>query len=225
MEDWIEYDYNPWILFDQNGKVKSLNTEAQYLLAEVSYQEIFNLAVNHANVTYGFRSTMIDLTFGRFEIFCIMIGYENDEEIAIRLYQKPPQRIEEAHMERLQNCNIYALIDLVVAANSINRDGKIQLDVDPALPEIKLNPDVFIKLMNKMIEMFEPTDLTITMLLKPGESIKFETRRYPIVKITIKGKRSRTVNAGTYKELAGKINSYFVANKEKLSLEMPLIAS
>ena len=31
-QQWIEYDFNPFILFDSSGKIVSLNAEAQFLL-------------------------------------------------------------------------------------------------------------------------------------------------------------------------------------------------
>ena len=34
-QQWIEFDFNPFVLFSSNGKIISLNTEAQYLLGAV----------------------------------------------------------------------------------------------------------------------------------------------------------------------------------------------
>ena len=40
-EDWIENDYNPFILFNANGKIISLNSEAQYLLGAIDIKTIY----------------------------------------------------------------------------------------------------------------------------------------------------------------------------------------
>ncbi len=53
-EAWIEHDYNPFIVFDNSGKILSLNQEAQYLLGEVAHKKIFDIAQAYASMTYGF---------------------------------------------------------------------------------------------------------------------------------------------------------------------------
>ena len=174
-EKWLEYDYNPWILFDSNGRVKTLNQEAQFLLAEVTANEIFELAVTYANQSYGFKTTMIDLEFGKYEFFGIMVGYEDNENIAIRLYQKPPGRISEPHLHKLSSHNIYTLINLAISTSSINRKNGFTTTLDPAFPEIKIDPQSFVKIMNEIIACMEDTDtVDIRLSLKTGETIKFD---------------------------------------------------
>ena len=57
-QQWIEYDYNPFVLFSSNVKVLSLNSEAQFLLGFVTTEELFNLATTYANVSFGFKTTL-----------------------------------------------------------------------------------------------------------------------------------------------------------------------
>lgn len=45
-EAWIEHDYNPFIVFDSNGKIISLNQEAQYLLGEVAHKKNLRYRAN-----------------------------------------------------------------------------------------------------------------------------------------------------------------------------------
>jgi hypothetical protein len=86
-QQWIEYDFNPFILFSASGKVLSLNTEAQYLLGAAEPSVIYKIAMANANATFGFKTTFMELEFGRFKFFGITIGYEDEEQIGIRLYQ------------------------------------------------------------------------------------------------------------------------------------------
>ncbi|MCK4737153.1 MAG: hypothetical protein KAT10_01230, partial [Sulfurimonas sp.] len=63
-QQWIEYDYNPFVLFSSKGKVISLNSEAQFLLGAITTDELFNLATTYANLSFGFKTTFIELEFG-----------------------------------------------------------------------------------------------------------------------------------------------------------------
>ena len=60
-QQWLEYDYNPFILFDANGKIISLNAEAQFLLGNASAQELFKLCTSYASVSFGFKTTFLEL--------------------------------------------------------------------------------------------------------------------------------------------------------------------
>ena len=223
-EKWLEYDYNPWILFDSNGRVKTLNQEAQFLLAEVTANEIFELAVTYANQSYGFKTTMMDLEFGRYEFFGIMVGYEDSENIAIRLYQKSPERLHEPHIHKLTSQNIYTLINLSISTSSINRKYEFATILDPAFPEIKIDPETFVKLLNSMIDCIEDNDtVEIKLLLKTGETIKFDDKRYPIFQLSIYGEIKPDCNISSIKELATKINGYIIKKVDHISLEAPLI--
>jgi len=177
-EKWLEYDYNPWILFDANGRVVTLNQEAQFLFSEVTPQEIFELAVSYANQSYGFKTTMMDLEYGKYEFFGIMVGYEDNDAIAIRLYQKPPERIAEPHLKELGSYNIYSLIDLAVSTSSINRKHGFTTRLDPALPDLRIDPELFVKLLGQIFDCFEDTrDIVITLQLKTGETLKFNVTK------------------------------------------------
>ncbi|WP_201353353.1 hypothetical protein [Hydrogenimonas urashimensis] len=223
-EKWLEYDYNPWILFDAGGKVVTLNQEAQFLLAEVPAHEIFELAVSYANQSYGFKTTMLDLEYGKFEFFGIMVGYEDNDAIAIRLYQKPPDRITEPHLQSLDFHNIYTLIDLAVSTSSINRQHGFTTLLDPAFPDIKIDPDLFISLLTRMFDCFEDReDVKISLSLKTGETLKFEGKRYPIFQLAVGGTFRDNCPFATLKQLANRLNGYIMQKNGQLLLEGPLI--
>ncbi|WP_456450585.1 hypothetical protein [Hydrogenimonas sp.] len=223
-EKWLEYDYNPWILFDASGKVVTLNQEAQFLFAEVTPQEIFELAVSYANQSYGFKTTMMDLEYGKYGFFGIMVGYEDNDAIAIRLYQKPPERIAEPHIKELAAHNIYTLIDLAVSTNSINRQHGFTTLLDPSLPEIKIDPEHFVSLLTQMFGCFEDTaPIAISLSLKTGETLKFEGRRYPIFQLSAKGDLKEECPLKQLKQIANRLNGYVNKKSGQLTLEAPLI--
>ncbi len=226
LEKWIEYDYNPWILFDSNGRVKTLNQEAQFLLAEATVKEIFDLAVAYANISYGFKTTMLDLNYGRYEFFGIMVGYEDNDTIAIRLYQKPPERISNPQIENMSFHNIYTLIDLAVSTNSIGRRNGFTTSLDPTFPEMKIHPEEFVKLMTEIFLCFRDTEpVEICMTLKTGETLKFEKRRYPIFQIAVRGDLEESCNLSQLSALAKKLNGYVARKEKRILLEAPLISA
>ncbi len=226
LEKWIEYDYNPWILFDSNGRVKTLNQEAQFLLAEATVKEIFDLAVAYANISYGFKTTMLDLNYGRYEFFGIMVGYEDNDTIAIRLYQKPPERISNPHIEDMSVHNIYTLIDLAISTSSISRCHGFDTLFDPTFPEIKIHPEEFVKLMTEIFLCFKDTKpIEISMTLKTGETLKFEKRRYPIFQISTRGDLDPSCSIFSLNSIAKRLNGYISKKEDRIVFEAPLITA
>ena len=223
-EKWLEYDYNPWILFDVSGKVITLNQEAQFLLAEVTPHEIFELAVSYANQSYGFETTMMDLEYGKYEFFGIMVGYEDNDAIAIRLYQKPPERIAEPNMLELSTHNIYTLIDLAVSTSSINRQHGFTTILDPALPDIKINPEIFVSMLTQIFGCFDDTgEIELNLSLKTGETLKFEGKRYPIFQLSARGNMGAGCPVQPLKQQANQLNGYILKKSDQLIFEAPLI--
>ena len=134
-QQWLEYDYNPFILFSSSGKILSLNAEAQFLLGSASTQELFELATSYANVTFGFKTTFLELDFGRYKFFGVTVGYENEEEIGLKLYQSPSFRLNTPQANG-ELTNIYTLIDLCIATNSISSSIDFIKEFDPTIPDV-----------------------------------------------------------------------------------------
>ena len=223
-EKWLEFDFNPWILFDSNGKVLSLNQEAQFLLGDVSSREIFDLALTYANRSYGFKTTMVDLELGRYDFFGLMVGYEDNDAIAIRLYRKPTPRISDTSLENLTLHNIYTLIDLAISTSSINRKSGFTTSFDPAFPEIRIHPDAFVTLLTGMFQCYSDEEpVRVELSLKTGETLKFRERRYPIYKITVSGKCLGNCPVKRLGEIAKELNGYVIEKNDRLILEAPMI--
>jgi len=184
-QQWLEYDYNPFIVFSSNGKVLSANLEAQFLLGFASIQELFELASSYANVTFGFKTTFLDLEFGRYKFFGLTVGYENENEIGLKLLQLPSFKINKPK-EKGKLSNIYALIDLCIATNSINSHIDFKKDFDPTIPEIILDANSFIKLLNKIYTVCNNNKVITTKLFfRVGEHIRFEDKKYSLFSIEI----------------------------------------
>ena len=184
-QQWIEFDYNPFILFNANGKILTLNSEAQYLMGAVDTSTIFEIATAHASTSFGFNTTFIDLEFGRFKFFGITVGYANEEEIGIRLYQLPSFKFSKPK-DDIDLVNVYALIDLCISSNSIGKDAKFVKDYDPTIPDIRVQADAFIKFLNKIYAAMGDSKVIKTQLsYRIGEYIRFEDKKYGLIGIDV----------------------------------------
>ena len=79
--EWIQEDYNPFILFSKDGKVVYLNNEAEYLLGFISYKELFDFTIANAKNQKGIFLSFGRYIFDKFEFAGVSIGYLNNEEI------------------------------------------------------------------------------------------------------------------------------------------------
>ncbi|MBV5278137.1 MAG: hypothetical protein J0647_03710 [Campylobacteraceae bacterium] len=205
-EEWIEHDYNPFILFDNNGKILSLNQEAQYLLGEVAHKKIFDIAQTYAHITYGFKTTIVDNVFGSYKFYAITVGYSDESSIGIKLYKSATKKF--ANVEEYgESVNIYALLDLCISANSTNSIIKFKKEFDPTFPEIRLKIENFMKLLNKVYQShLSSTTITTRLALITGEYIRFNGKKYPIFSVSIKGENRDENYEKSIEEIATKSN-------------------
>ena len=222
-QQWIEYDYNPFVLFGSNGKIISLNNEAQYLLGSVDKNTLFEIATTHASASFGFKTTFLDLEFGRYRFFGITIGYVNENEIGIRFYQQPTLNFS-APKPTGELTNIYTLIDLCISTNSIGSDLEFQKDLDPTIPDIRLHPDNFIKLLNKIFEGYKESEAIVTKLFyRVGEHIKFDNKKYSLFTIEIKGNDFCKKYVSEIEMLAEANNLFPTFKNESVIINIPMI--
>ncbi len=187
----IEADYNPFILFSQSGKIISLNKSAQFLLGSTSAAEIFEYAIAHATTSFGFKTTHLDITFGRFTFFAINVGYENEDEIGIVLYRVPTSepKINSSLQNQHKPVNIYSLIDLCVSTTTIGSKRIFTRNFDPTLPDIRINTDMFIKMFSLVLNAsYDDASVDIKLALKIGEYLKVEEKKYSLFAIEVSSK-------------------------------------
>jgi len=222
-QQWIEYDYNPFILFSSNGKIISLNNEAQYLLGSVDKNALFEIATTHASTSFGFKTTFLELEFGRYRLFGITVGYENESEIGIRFYQQPTINFS-APKPTGELINVYTLIDLCVSTSSIGSDITYLKDLDPTIPEIRLHPDNFIKLLNKIYQGYkESENITTKLFYRVGEHIKFEEKKYSLFTIELSGEVFCKKFVSEIELLAKENSLYSTFTEGSVSINIPMI--
>jgi len=223
-QQWIEYDYNPFVLFNSNGKVLSLNAEAQFLLGSVTVNELFDLAKAYANVSFGFKTTFVDLEFNRYKFFALTIGYEDEEKIGIKLYQAPSFKIKSPQSDG-QLTNIFTLIDLCISSKSINSKIQYLKEYDPTIPNIIINSNKFIKVLNKIYSCFEDNNSIHTKVFyRVGEHIKFDKKKYSLLSIRVSADKLNKIRCDELKVMAENNNFYLNAQKD-LTINIPMITS
>jgi len=224
-EAWIENDYNPFISFDENGRIITLNNEAQYLLGVVAPKKIFNLTKTYANISYGFKTTIIDLSFKSFSFYAITVGYLNDKEIGIKLYKKNTKKFSSI-VDSGEFVNIYALIDLCISATNVNPTNiKHHKIFDPTFPEIKLKIDEFTKLLNKIYRSYmKSKTITSKLTLKTGEHINCEMKKYPIFTLEIQGDTRDKEYEKSIEDISAKANTIIQFDDDKIILSSAMIS-
>ncbi|MEN8303427.1 MAG: hypothetical protein ABFQ64_05090 [Campylobacterota bacterium] len=223
-QQWIEYDYNPFVLFNIDGKIISLNSEAQFLLGSTTANELFDLAKAYANVSFGFKTTFVDLEFGRYKFFGLTVGYEDEEQIGIKLYQTPSFKIKSPKPEG-QLTNVFTLIDLCISTNSISSNTNYLKEYDPTIPDIIINSNSLIKILNKIYSCFEDNDsINTKVFYRVGEHIKFEDKKYSLFSIRVSAKNMNESRSNELKVMAESSN-FYVDIKNDLTLNIPMITS
>jgi hypothetical protein len=223
-QQWLEYDYNPFILFSSNAKILSLNAEAQFLLGAASASELFELTTTYANVSFGFKTTFLELEFGRYKFFALTVGYENEDEIGVKLYQSPSFKLNNPKPIG-ELTNIYTLVDLCISTNSISTEIKYTKEFDPTIPEIIINVNQFIKLLNKIYACFEDNETINTKIFyRVGEHIKFEGKKYSIFSIEVKAENINQRKVDELEAIASNTNFYIDIQK-KITINIPMITS
>ncbi len=223
-QQWIEYDYNPFLLFGAIIRVISLNAEAQFLLGSTDTETLFNLAAMNASVTFGFKTTFAELSFGRYNFFAFTVGYEDDAKIGIKLDQTPSFKVNRVKPTG-ELSNIYALIDLSILTNSINTTTSFEKDFDPTIPEIIIDPNGFVKILNKSYQSFEgSSSITTKIFYRVGEYIKLEDKKYTLLSIEIHGDVRHEDRLEELKA-ATTTGGFFVDIQKKVVINLPIVKS
>ncbi|MDR2152376.1 MAG: PAS domain-containing protein [Helicobacteraceae bacterium] len=225
--NWMEYDYNPFFVFNQSGIVTYLNRSAELLSGYEPIKTFNDLALSYASIDFGYKTTFIPLTFGKFHFFAITVGYEDENSIGIKLYQTPA--IRENAVEKMKNydlTNIYVLIDISISlAKGRLRSASFRNEFDPAIPEFKLSQNDFTKILRKIYDGFDPKCKLITtaLKLKVGEFLYVGGEKYQLIELQVKGAPRIADYDDTIDALSNGINVAASFESDRATLEVPLV--
>ncbi|GHV03734.1 hypothetical protein AGMMS50229_03570 [Campylobacterota bacterium] len=227
LKNWLEYDYNPFFVFSQNRTVSYINRSAELLSGYEPIKTFNDLALSYASIDFGYKTTFMPLDFGNFHFFAITVGYEDENEIGIKLYQSPASK--ENTVDKIKSCdltNIYVLIDIAISLSK-SRLSKTQFrnEFDPTIPEFKLSQNDFTKVLRKLYECFEAScvQITTSLKLKIGEFLFVGGERYPLLELYIHSTARTTKDDVAIEALASSINISTLFNAGSVTLEIPIV--
>lgn len=224
-EQLLENDLNPYLLFDSNGKVKSYNKEAEFLLNFVGVKELFELAVSNASTTFGFNQKYIPLKYNKQSYYAILVGYISENEIALRLYKVVSNQTNTINSEKLKLVNIFSLIELSKNSTLLNSDLIIDEIYDVSIPEMKININDFLLCINDCFLYFSKQEKIILQVqIKIGEYEVINNKKYKIVALEfISDEKIEIEIESALEQKATKSNANIFFNHNKLKLELPMI--
>ncbi|MDD2291070.1 MAG: hypothetical protein PHV52_02215 [Aliarcobacter sp.] len=221
-EEWVELDLNPILSFSSNAKIIYSNSEAQFLLNRIKQKELFDLALTYAPKTFGALTSYIDLNIKNYTFYAITVTYENEDEIHMKLYKSAMVKKEsKLNIKNINTTNIFTLVDLAISTSKIKNDINFTKNYDPSIPEFKLDASSFIKTLNNVFDAFKDKEsVTCSILLKIGEYIKIDNKKYSLISVEISSNEKSDFSSINTKE-----NSSFIltADETKVNIDLPLI--
>lgn len=224
-QNWIEYDYNPFFLFKSDGELLTLNQSAQFLLSKVDPKTLYELSLAYASRDFGFKTTIVDLKFDVFSFFAVTVGYENENEIGIKLYQTPYLGAKKViSIKDYEYTNIYHILDLCIMSASSKLKTAVKKDIDPALPDFKLSQNEFVKALTRCLESFEGSkDIKAELKLKTGEFLQASGKRFQILRLRLSGDKRATLKDALVEEISSNINVFTNFSDKEAVFHIPLI--
>jgi hypothetical protein len=224
-QSFIDSDNSPFVLFDSSAKVLYLNSSAEILFGYVTPKELYDLALQNAPQSFGHHTTTMELGFDSFSFYAITVGYENDEQIYIRLYNTP--RIKQQtklDKSKLITTDINLLLEANLALFRTKNQAKIHLITDLDIPKFRLNQNQFSKLLRKTLDNFLDTEeIEITLKFLVGEHIIIDNKRHSIIQLQIKSTYRDCSSDDDIDILSQKSCCNIVLKKDRVSIEIPLM--
>ena len=224
-KSFIEWDNNPFILFNDQGKILYLNNAAEILFGSVTKKELYDIALSYAPQTFGYKTTTLALNYETYTFHAITVGYENEEQISLRLYNapriKPARKIEK---DKLMTTDINILLEANIALFRTKNPNPLKLLTDQDLPQFKIDQNNFSKLLRKALNAFRASDsIDISLTLQFGQHIMIEDKKVSIAQLAI-------VANGRYTDTDDEICNHAemsqikcVLKEHAIKLEIPLI--
>jgi len=219
----VEIDNNPVIIFSNSGKILYLNTNAEILLGYVNAKEIFNLCLNNAPKEYGYNTVQIELHYGSFTFYSIMVSYTNDDYIAIRLYYKPKIKHISRDTSKVETDLNKVLNNSIIHFNiSSKTDIRLMSDLD--IPATQTNQNKLSLLLRKILDSYKDAIyVDINMSLKIGEFIIIDDKKYSVISLIYKSDKREKEDDLNIRRLAEDLSFDIYLNENMVSLDIPLI--
>ncbi|MEA1914623.1 MAG: hypothetical protein U9N30_04820 [Campylobacterota bacterium] len=225
-EQWAEIDLNPFLTFNENGKIQYTNSEAQYLLNKVPAKVLYDLALQYAPKSYGFTTSYVNLDLGSYLLYAVSVGYENDSEIALKLYKSSQPKKETKLNQNAQMTNLFSIVDLAISTNKMKSKAVFVKGYDPSIPDFKIVINDLIKVLNYVYTKFANSKkVTTNIRYKTGEYVKVENKKRPLICIDLYCDQMEdfTLNTAELESFATRVGILLEIQSNTICINLPLI--
>lgn len=224
-KSFIEWDNNPFILFSDQGKILYLNNAAEILFGYVTKKELYDIALSYAPQTFGYKTTSLTLNYDTYTFHSITVGYENEEQISLRLYNTP--RIKTARKiekDKLITTDINILLEANIALFRTKNTNPLKLLTDHDLPAFRIDQNNFSKLLRKTLNTFRASDsMDISLKLLFGQHVIIEGKKEAIAQLAILANGRYADTDEEIRTLAEVSQIKCILKEHSIKLEIPLI--
>ena len=224
-QSFVEWDNSPFILFSNQGKILYLNNSAELLFGAVSNKELYDLALAYASAGFGYKTTSISLTYDTFMFHAITVGYEDEEQISLRLYHTPHvQPTRKMQTDRLISTDINVLLEANIALFKTKNSNPLTLLADQDLPMFKMDQNNFSKLLRKVLDSFRSSDsIDISLKLLIGQHVIINEKKEALVGLLIRANGRYVDMDEEIQTLAANSQIKSILKEHSITLEIPLI--
>jgi len=224
-EAFIEWDNSPFILFNQQGRILYLNHSAEILFGYVAKKELYDIALAYAPQSFGYKTTTLSLSYDSFIFHAITVGYENENEISLRLYNTPRIKSKrKLEKNKLITTDINILLEANIALFKTKNTNPLTLLTDQDLPPFKIDQNNFSKLLRKALNAFRASDsIDISLKLLIGQQVIIDNKKESIVQLSIKANGRYTDTDSEIQNLATQSQIKCLLQEYSIKLEIPLI--
>ena len=224
-EAFVDWDNSPFILFNNSGKIIYLNNAAEILFGYVSKKELYDITVSYAPQSFGYKTTSLTLNYDSFMFHAVTIGYENEEQISIRLYNtpraKPTKKLE---TDKFIVTDINILLEANIALFQTKNANPLKLLTDQDLPPFKLDQNNFSKLLRKVLNAFRASDsIDISLKLLIGQHVIIEDEKKPLIQLCVEANGRYNDTDEEIRLLAAESQIKSLLKEHSITLEIPLI--
>jgi hypothetical protein len=224
-ESFVEWDNSPFILFSNQGKIIYLNNAAEILFGYVSKQELYDIALSYAPQNFGHKTTTLSLVYDSFLFYAITVGYENETEISLRLYNTP--RLKPKHKletKKLILTDINILLEANIALFRTKNTNPLKLLTDQDLPHLKIDQNNFSKLLRKTFNAFKSSDsMDVSLKFLIGKHVLIEEKKIAIIQLAIQANGRYNDADDEIQILATQSQIKSILKENAIYLEIPLL--
>jgi len=222
-KSFISESINPFVLFDNNGKLIDFNYEAEILFNYVKPNILFELALANSPHNFGFERKYINLKYGKSKFYAIVVGYIDDEYIGIELYKQVNIEKEIAKIHDIELVNIFSLIEISKSTNFNLDITTIEEIYDTSIPETKVNINDFLLTLNECFLLFkDQTSFKIKLNLKVGKYEVIDGKKHNIIEIECSGNQKVDLTPRLEKQALKSHINIFELNGY-IKMEFPMI--